>query len=72
MVDRVVQCQKSRLFVNVYSNKNWYCAAGVKKYMDGQLVATSIDVYLCMEYGDGGDVSPESLLACPSVSSTAI
>ena len=32
------------------------CRTGVKKYVNGQLVATSIDVYLCMEFGDGGDV----------------
>ena len=31
-------------------------AAGVKKYVGGQLVATSIDVYLCLDFADGGDV----------------
>ena len=30
--------------------------AGVKRFIGGQLVSTSIDVYLCMEFGDGGDV----------------
>lgn len=39
----------------------WSWTLGVKKVVDGQLVATSIDVYLCMEFGDGGDVSPEPL-----------
>ena len=32
--------------------------AGQKKYVNGQLVAKSIDIYLCMEFADGGDVSP--------------
>ena len=26
--------------------------------MNGQLVAKSIDIYLCMEFADGGDVRP--------------
>lgn len=38
------------------SKDPFHCWTGVKKYVNGQLVATSIDVYLCMEFGDGGDV----------------
>ena len=29
---------------------------GQKQYINGQLVAKSIDIYLCMEFADGGDV----------------
>ena len=37
---------------NIWHRSN----AGQKKYVNGQLVAKSIDIYLCMEYADGGDV----------------
>ena len=35
-----------------------HACAGQKKYVNGQLIAKSIDIYLCMEFADGGDVRP--------------